>query len=260
MRSRLPRGLRGLPAVLVLATALASGTALAAEPGDELGISLLTMSPGDHPFSRFGHDALLVQNRRTGSALVYNYGTFAFDSPWLIVDFLRGSFRYWLSVAPLDAVMLQYARQSRSIVAQELRLSPRERRGVADFLAWNARPENRYYRYDYYRDNCATRVRDVIDRAVSGRLRDVARGRARMTLRQHTLRLTADDRPLYLGLDLAMGDLIDQPITVWDEMFLPARVQEVVRLVRVPGPDGDQPLIRSEHTILDAHRAPPREA
>jgi hypothetical protein len=220
------------------------------------------MGPGDHPFTKFGHDALLVRDARRGAANVYNYGTFAFDSPWLIVDFLRGRFRYWLSVAPLDRVLAQYESAGRSMVAQELRLAPTERLRVAAFLAWNAQADNKYYKYDYYRDNCATKVRDVIDRAVGGRLHEAARGPARFTFRQHTLRLTADDLLLYLGLDVAMGDLIDKPIMVWEEMFLPAEVEESVRLVTVPGPNGEEqrPLVAAEFTLLEAHRAPVRQA
>jgi hypothetical protein len=245
-------------AFLVLSSVLLARDARGNDPGSELTVSLLTMGQGDHPFTKFGHDALLIADKQTGVARVYNYGTFAFDSPWLIVDFLRGRFRYWLSVAPLDRVLRQYAADNRSVVAQELRLPPLERRSIADFLAWNARDKNKYYKYDYYRDNCATRVRDVIDRAVGGRLHEVARGPARMSFRAHTLRLTADDRFLTLGLDVAMGDLIDKPITTWDEMFLPERVEESVRLVRVPGPNGEEPLVSAEHQLVTARRVSER--
>lgn len=243
--------------LVVLAILSVPRGARAEEPRSELSISLLTMGPGDHPFTKFGHDALLVQNGRTAS--VYNYGTFAFDSPWLIVDFLRGRFRYWLSVAPLDRVLRQYAADNRSVVVQELRFTLAERQSIANFLAWNARDENKYYKYDYYRDNCATRVRDVIDHALDGRLHERTGTPASMTFRAHTLRLTADDRFLTLGLDLAMGDLIDKPITAWEEMFLPSRVEESVRLVRVPTPTGDEPLVTEERTLVAAHRAPPRQ-
>lgn len=253
---------RVLAVLLMVAGLFSTHPARADEPGSELSISLLTMGPGDHPFTKFGHDALLVHDSQNGRSSVYNYGTFAFDSPWLIVDFLQGRFAYWLSVSPLDRVLAQYAAVGRSVVAQELRLTPAERVRVAAFLAWNSRDANKYYKYDYYRDNCATRVRDVIDRATGGKLREAARAPARFTFRQHTLRLTADAPLLYLGLDLAMGDLIDQPITVWEEMFLPDRVEEAVRGVTVldAGGTNEMPLVVSEVTLLADHRAPPRTA
>src|SRR5581483_8894164 len=121
-------------------------------------------------FTKFGHDALLVENTATGETRVYNYGTFIFDSPWLAVAFLRGSLRYWLSVSSLPSVLRHYSAENRSIVAQELHVPPAERERLARFLQSTERSDARYYKYDYYRDNCATRVRDVLDRVTSGSL------------------------------------------------------------------------------------------
>jgi hypothetical protein len=230
------------------------------EPGAELRFSLLTMSPGDIAFTKFGHNALLVENTVSGETRVYNYGTFIFDSPWLAVAFLRGSLRYWLSVSSLPNVLRHYAAENRSITAQELRIPPLERERMARFLRSTERSDARYYKYDYYRDNCSTRVRDVLDRAVSGRLSAVSGGRAPFTYRQETLRLTADDVLLALGLDLAMGPLIDRPLTVWESEFLPERLQAAVRDVRVPGPQGEVPLVATERVILPAAGRTPRPA
>src|SRR5579871_3370871 len=164
--------------ICVFVAAPARAGAEAREPGAELSISLLTMSAGDMAFTKFGHDALLVENTATGETRVYNYGTFIFDSPWLAVAFLRGSLRYWLSVSPLPNVLGHYAAENRSITAQELRLPPLERERIARFLERTERSDARYYKYDYYRDNCATRVRDVLDHATSGRLRAASSGPA----------------------------------------------------------------------------------
>jgi len=250
----------------------------AEEPGSELTISLLTFGPGDHPFYKFGHDALLVHQARAGRDAhdargprddVYNYGTFDYRSPTLISDFLKGRLRYWLSVQSLAATVAHYRAENRSILAQELALTPQQRRALADRLAHDALPANRYYRYDYYRDNCSTRVRDAIDAAVGGRLRAASAGPASLTFRGHTERLTADDVPVYLGLDVAMGDAIDQPITQWEEMFLPSMVEERVRHVTNLGsvgsvsastPAGDVPLVARETLLLDPHRPPLRES
>lgn len=236
----------------------------AGEPGSELTISLLTMGPGDHPFYKFGHDAILVHDAKLHRDDVYNYGTFDYRSPALIADFLKGRLRYWLSVQSLAVTIAHYRAEKRSILAQELALAPEQRRALADRLAHDALPENRYYRYDYYRDNCATRVRDAIDDVVGGRLRAASRAPARLTYRGHTARLTADDLPVYFGLDLAMGDAIDRPITQWEEMFLPSMVEQRLRQVTLAAPsaDGtaaDAPLVARETLLLDADRAPLRE-
>ncbi len=237
-----------------------AGQARAAEPGAELTISVLTFGPGDHPFYKFGHNAILVHDALHARDDVYNYGTFDFRTPALIPDFLKGRLRYWLSVRSLEGTVEEYRSENRSITAQELALSPAKRRALADRLARNALPANRYYRYDYYGDNCSTRVRDAVDAELGGRLRAASTGPASFTFRGHTLRLTAGDLPVYLGLDVAMGDVVDRPITQWQEMFLPSKLQESLRRVTVTTPSGEVPLVERETVLLDANRPPLRES
>jgi hypothetical protein len=152
--------------------------ARAAEPGAELTISVLTFGPGDHPFYKFGHNAILVHDALRGRDDVYNYGTFDYRARTLVPDFLHGRLQYWLSVASLEVTVEQYRSENRSVTAQELALSAAQRRALVERLGRAALPANRYYRYDYYRDNCSTRVRDVIDGVLDGRLRDASRGPA----------------------------------------------------------------------------------
>lgn len=215
---------------------------------------MLTFGPGDETFSKFGHDAIWVHDPRQTPGkrdLVFNYGTFRFDSPWLIMDFLKGKLSYWLSVGSLERTVLAYRAANRSVSVQELSLSPDEALAMTAFLHKNARPEDAYYRYDYYRDNCATRIRDVLDRHLDGRLAAASRGAAPLTYREHTRRLTVDSPFLFFGLDLAMGPLIDRPITEWDEMFLPAHV--AAKLSDLKDAQG-APLIRDSRTLFQAQR------
>jgi hypothetical protein len=261
-----PRALlaSSLPGAVLAAFLLSARESQASEPDSDLTISLLTMGPGDHPFYKFGHDAILVHDGKLHRDDVYNYGTFDYRSPTLMSDFMKGRLRYWLSVQSLAATIAHYRAEKRSILAQELALSPAQRQALADRLAHDALPENRYYRYDYYRDNCSTRARDAIDAAIGGRLRAAGAAPARLTYRGHTARLIADDLPVYLGLDLAMGDVIDQPVTQWEEMFLPSMLEERVRHVTLPtaAADGttlDRTLVARETLLLDAEREPIRE-
>jgi hypothetical protein len=254
--------LRIFLALFVALVATAWPGAARAEPGDELTVSVLTFGPGDHPFSKFGHDGLLVEDSARGTSLVYNYGTYSFHSVWLIPKFLLGKYRYWLSVSPLSAVVGSYAAENRSVVVQRLRLSAAQKRQLSTFLTWNAREENKYYVFDYYRDNCATRVRDLVDWVTDGALHAVTDVPATLTWRGHTERLAADDLPVYLGLDLAMGGFIDQPISFWQEMFLPAKLQEGLRRTMVSDADGGpvaRALVEAE-TVVVADRRPPLRA
>ena len=229
--------------------------AAAGEPGQDLTIEALTFGPGDHPFFKFGHNAILVRPQ-AGQGLVYNFGTFNFDSPALILKFLGGRFKYWLSVSLEDDTLEAYAGANRSILAQELDLSADQKWALARALRENAQPENRAYLYDYFYDNCSTRVRDAIDRVVEGRVRAAGQAQVGMTFREHALRMTADVWLEYVGLYLGLGRSADIPINRWHESFLPDRLSELLRLVRVPDGAKEKNLVKFERVIHEAKRPP----
>jgi len=185
---------------------------------------------------------------------VYNFGTCAFDSPALIPKFLRGKFMYWLSVSTAENTMEAYASDNRSILAQELDLTPAQRWEIWQALRINALPENREYLYDYFYDNCSTRVRDAIDRVVGGQVRAAGRVPAGMTFRDHALRMTADLWPEAVGINLAIGRSADVPLDRWHESFLPERLAELLRLVRISNGGGERNLVKAETVIYRAAR------
>jgi hypothetical protein len=246
--------------LLTLGALLLSKPARAAEPGDSLTISLLTMGAGEHPFTKFGHSALWVHDAATARDEIYNYGTFAFDSPTLFFDSAQGKLPYWLSVQSLGGTLRSYSEAQRSLLVSELELTPSERDALYSALRENERPENRYYRYDFYRDNCATRIRDAIDRVIGGQIHAQAQKPARMSFRSHTLRLVADDAVLYAALDLAVGRGTDSPITFWDEGFLPSRLRDLLLNTHIVRDGRTLPLVRSEREMLPSSFPEPRAA
>jgi hypothetical protein len=254
----LPR--RPLAWVSSLLLLLALGLSPAPARGDEppARISVLTMGPGEHPFTRFGHNAILIEwpSGAPAADAVYNFGTFEFDGVRGVEDFLAGRFRYWLSVATLDVTLREYAKQGRSLVAQELELTLAERSELANALAENAGPERRYYDYDYYRDNCSTRVRDALDRLLRGELRRRVAAPGRLTFRQHTLRSVADTPWIYAGLDLALGAPTDHPTTRWQELFLPAELHDALGSAARERSGTLVPLVRDERQLLSTNRPP----
>ncbi|MGH7475822.1 MAG: DUF4105 domain-containing protein [Longimicrobiales bacterium] len=241
-----------LAAVGSLARAQPSG-AQVTEPGDQLRIYLLTIGPGELVWERFGHNAIRVYDAEAGTDIAYNYGLFDFADPGFFGNFLRGRLLYWMQGFDATATVDSYRRAGRSITVQELNLTAAQRLELQRFLRWNERPENRYYRYDYYRDNCSTRVRDAIDRALGGQIEAAtALQPSGGTFRSHTQRLTADDLPVYTGLQLAMGQPIDRPISIWEEMFLPLALRDRIRDLRIQTDDGrTAPLVRSERTLFE---------
>jgi Domain of unknown function (DUF4105) len=237
-------------------------TAAAPRQGDELKVFLMTFGPGRQVWERFGHNALWIHNPADGSDLAYNYGLFDFHQHNFLLRFARGQMRYWMAGYPAAAYIDQYERDNRSIWIQELELPPRAKIQLLEFLRWNALPEHRYYHYDYYRDNCSTRVRDAIDQVLNGALRrrtDTIP--AHTTYRFHTQRLTANDPMIFTALLAALGPGVDRPISAWEEMFLPLQMREWVRTMTVPGPDGHPvPLVRAERTVFESSLAVPPDA
>jgi hypothetical protein len=234
-------------------------------PGANLTVYLMTMGPGARVWERFGHNAIYIHDPDRGTDQAYNYGLFDFRQENFLLRFIQGRMWYWMAGYPAPRYLDQYARDNRSVWLQELEMPPAARLELQRFLEWNALPEHRFYHYDYYRDNCSTRVRDALDRFLAGRIREHTESLPSGTsYRFHTQRLTANDVPTFTGLLLALGPGTDRPITAWEEMFLPLKLREHVRRVTVVGPGGAPvPLVRSERTLFtssepDPPAAPPR--
>ncbi len=219
-------------------------------PGSELTISIMTMGVGAEVWERFGHNAIVVEDRRQGTSVAYNYGMFSFRQENFLLRFIQGRMWYWMAGYPTEDDVPRYIAARRSVWQQELNLTPAERLAMRNALERNALDENKFYRYDYYLDNCSTRVRDAIDRVLGGAFRAQMQGPASGSYRFHTQRLNTNNIPLYMGLLLALGHGADRPITRWDEMFLPLKLREYLDTVRVPDSTGALvPLVRQERTI-----------
>jgi len=227
-------------------------------PGESLTIYLMTMGPGDEVWERFGHNAIRIVDAARGTDSVYNWGTFDFEQPNFIQRFMTGNTEYWMKEDGMAETIAFYRYLNRSMWVQELDLSPAERAAVRDFIAWNARPENRFYRYDYYLDNCSTRVRDIIDRVTAGQLKPALSGRlTNTTFRFFTQRAVEAQPIIAQATDIALGELADRPITGWEAAFLPEQLQEQVRSVQIRSADGTvHPLVKREQQLFAAQRPP----
>jgi hypothetical protein len=229
-----------------------------AEPGSELTISLLTMEHGSNVWELFGHNAILIQDKSTGTNVSYNWGVFSFRQPHFILRFLKGEMLYAMDGYSLEETIQQYRYLNRTLSAQVLNLTPAQKQAIKEFIEWNRRPENVNYRYDYFRDNCSTRVRDILDRALGGQLRAAASKKMTGTsYRWHALRLMQGDKPLVTGVDIGLGEPSDREISAWEEMFLPVTLRDFVRTLQVSdGQGGVRPLVVSEQVLFQATRGP----
>ena len=258
------RRLLPLAALLLSATALAQPSRLDRlltpdSLSDRATASLLTMLPGDEVYSLWGHSALRIADPETGLDETYNYGTFDFEQPGFLVRFLRGHLDYMLASAPFEEEVWKYKYLERPMIEQRLALAPETVRALFDALRTNALPENRDYRYEFLRDNCSTRLLDVVDSAL------VRTGRPRLALppadSAQTFRELLDpyvaEHPWYdFGTNLGLGAPIDETATVREKTFLPLGLMRIADETRV----GDRLLVAERDTvfwILDASEPRP---
>ncbi|HJU74969.1 MAG TPA: DUF4105 domain-containing protein [Gemmatimonadaceae bacterium] len=222
-----------------------------------LRVYLMTMGPGDAVWERFGHNAIRIRDDRTGEDRVYNWGMFSLDDAGFILRFLRGRMRYWMASEDAALTVEAYRMYNRSVTLQELNLTGAQKIALYGFVKLNELPENRFYDYDYFRDNCSTRVRDALDAALGGVLAERFRAqRTDLTYRAHARRLMEPDKLTYTGIDVGLGRPTDQPLTAWEEMFIPMSLQRLVREVRVRSGNGDEPLVLHEQVVVPSSRPP----
>ncbi|MGY0650538.1 lipoprotein N-acyltransferase Lnb domain-containing protein [Luteimonas sp. A537] len=217
-------------------------------------IGVATMQPGEIFFERFGHNAIVVDDPAAGPPLSYNFGFFDPTEPDFVARFARGDMRYRLVVLPLTDDLAYYRDVGRGVSIQWLDLDATQAAGLAARLAENARPENAEYAYDYFTDNCSTRVRDAIDESLGGALRRHMQGRSQgNTYRSEAVRLARPAAWMALGFDLGLGPAADRPNALWDDAFVPMRLATALR--DVSHADG-RPLVASEEALLP-HRIGP---
>jgi hypothetical protein len=220
--------------------------------GAEVTVSLLTFGPGAMAFEKFGHTALRIRDAARGLDYAYNWGVFDYEQPNLIGKFVLGRLEYWMEPWNTHLMLDGYRADGRTVWEQELNLTPQQTIDLLWFLEWNERDENKRYKYDYYRDNCTTRVRDALDKAAGGAIARTLQGMpVTKTYRDHTRALTAGDVPLYTGLQIVLAAWVDQPIDAWEEAFLPFELQRHIRAVTTTDDAGHiVPLVRSETTLF----------
>ena len=210
--------------ILVIFLALVCGTVLFAQ-GENLTLKVAVMGPGNQLYFWWGHIALIVEDSNTGRRDFYDYGIFSFDSENFFYNFAFGRLWYYCDVSDADRSMYVYKATNRDIFIYTLDLPPETKLKVRDFAAFNVLPENKYYSYHHFRDNCSTRIRDIIDLATDGQFSEQYKQETgRFTLRQQVRRHTWFSPTADWFLNFLMGQVIDTPITVWEDMFLPSEV------------------------------------
>ena len=223
-------------------------------------ISLITYGPGDDDISScFGHTEIRLVDPLLGIDRNYSYGGFNHRSRWFIPKFLSGTLPYYVEVHPLGDAAYYYQQTNRSIREQLLNLSAIQRQQLIAALEENYLPQNRYYRYKFYYDNCATRPRDMIASACGDSLMIPSRRLRTGKSYRDWMNAYLTAQPWYqLGMNLAIGKASDQQTDGWQSMYLPDQLADQLRQATIRQLDGQlKPLIQGEQTLFAAQPIAP---
>ena len=218
--------------IIILLGVLLSATlpvAYAMEP--HLRASLLTCSPGPEVYELFGHEAIRIRGideKGLEVDTVWNYGVFDFAAPNFLYRFVKGETDYMVEPCPMKWFIYSYMSRGSGVTEQDLNLSTEETLKLRRLLQINSLPANRTYRYNYIRDNCATRPAAMIDSAVAPKHiiypREVSYASFRDAMQDFH-----KDYPWYqFGIDLVLGSGLDMPLKSEEEMFAPLLMEQKV--------------------------------
>lgn len=235
---------------LVLCLSLMAPVMAAAAP---VRVGVMTMQPGEIFWERFGHNAVVIDDGERMTS--YNFGFFDPGEDGFALNFVRGRMDYLLAALPLEQDLAYYRRAGRGVSIQWLDLDKTQREFIAGHLQHLAKPENARYRYDYFTNNCATQVRDVVDAALSGRLqKQMSASSLGNSYRSETVRLAWPARWMAIGFDLGLNAKADAALSRWQDAFIPMRLQDSLAEFRLA--DG-RPLVRETEVLLEHKLMPP---
>jgi hypothetical protein len=233
-------------ALVLLAVCAASGTARAQPQSIDLSevyfcnspqvttptVDLYTFGVGPAIFEKFGHAALCVSYPpERPSPICFNYGATNFEEPAKLVwGFMRATQKFWVEPTPYIVMKRFYQHEDRDIFRQTLPLDDQAARDLTAGLCHDLLPENKDYVYHHFEDNCTTRLRDKIDRATGGKLREGSDHRVALSLRGYGRRGMSEFVPLIAISDFITGRDLDYYPTQWEAMFHPEVLREQVAL------------------------------
>lgn len=194
----------------------------------QLDFYLVTVDVGDMVWDNFGHTALRMVDRNTDTDLVFNWGLFDASIGYVrfASNFMQGIMDYRLGISPPGWEFGRYQQEQRTVWQDRLVLTDPQKRRLYERLAWNIRDENIEYQYDYFFDNCTTRVRDYLDEALGGALSQQNSALTQRTYRDEVRSHYASLPLISFSLDVLMNERIDRRMTQWERMFLPMQLRE----------------------------------
>ncbi len=216
-------------------------------------ISVLTCAPSDNIYSAFGHSAIRVKDLTTYTDIVFNYGTFNFNTPNFYIKFAQGKLDYMLSVSNFGPYIEGYKRENRSVSEQVLNLTIEQKQSIINYLINNAKQESKFYRYDFFFDNCATRVYEVINKGTNGKVKfsppQFSEYKTFRTMLQHYI---SNKEWLSLGINLIIGMPADKKVSTAEASFLPDYLENIIANSTIMNDGKELPFVKAQNIIFEA--------
>ncbi|MDT0556059.1 DUF4105 domain-containing protein [Patiriisocius hiemis] len=214
-------------------------------------VSIITIGPGQQLYDKFGHSAFRVKDVATGFDIVYNYGTYDFSTPNFYTKFARGKLLYQLSERNFQPFLESYKRQNRWVKEQVLDLTYLDKETLFNYLQNNAKPENASYKYDFFFDNCATKIRDVLVEVLGSKISYTDSFiEDPYTFRQLIQKNVKANSWGSLGMDVAIGSITDRTANAWQHQFLPNYVFEAAAVATIKKNNNTIPLVKETKTLF----------
>lgn len=238
--------------LLLFAACLLAAVSFAAKGADsDTTVWFVNIHPGPAIYELEGHSAILVEIEGR-QPVAYNFGVFDFDAPNFVYRFVKGETDYRAVEWPWQMFLYPYARQGRRVVAHELDFDSAAKARLVSLLQENVRPENAVYRYNYVKDNCATRPLRAVELAAGDSIMlapaPVEAWSSLVPTFRNVMRHYHSNYPWYqFGIDLALGSGIDYPLTRREIAFAPAELDGMLHNATV----GGRKLVRRTRAVID---------
>lgn len=218
---------------------------------DQSKVMIFTCEPGTELYAGFGHNAIWVSDPATGVDRLFNFGTFDFNTPNFYWKFIRGKLDYMVSATSARRFIDEYNYRGIGVTGQMLNLTIDEKQQILSLLETNLLPENRFYKYDFYYDNCATRIRDVVIKAVEGEI-NFNTADQNLSFRQILLPYLAHTPWTKFGINLVLGLTSDKIASTYHYMYIPEHMMIQFGNATVTSNGNERKLVISEKRFLES--------